>query len=391
MNSPLPVEPVPNSLSLPGRRGSELSPLPVIPTPPKQRWQQIRNRFLPVLIFVAVLVIVAMLWRGSALAPTLVGQVEPIQANVSSPKAGTLVQLHVTRLQHVKAGDVVAQVITTDPKVVEASLGVIRAEVQLLRVNLHPVLGAQRFSLNYDRLHLDCMDQRVLLATAKVRLQFAQTELHRFEDLFRDKIVAEKMVDQARTNQKRLETEVAERTRIVADLEKNLAGLKLSSTNEVSQVASDPESVLRASIQVQEAKLHLTEAELSPVTLTIPMDGTIAKIQHHSGEAITPGEVILMVNGSNSDRITAYVPQPLRFAPEPGMKVQIRSRALQSKLSWAQVVSVASELESIPSTLFPLANKELHPVGLPFVVSLPSDQRLIPGELVDLIVYPALK
>src|SRR5437870_8167665 len=116
----------------------DLKPIPI---PTAQRWREFRIRIIPLLIFTGTLVAAAMIWRQQVPASALLGEVEPVTANVSSPKAGVLANLNISRLQGVKAGDPIAQVITTDPRVVQSSLAVIMAEIQLMRVNLQPVLG----------------------------------------------------------------------------------------------------------------------------------------------------------------------------------------------------------------------------------------------------------
>src|SRR5262245_51665311 len=126
-----------------------------IPIPRAQRWREFRIRMIPLLVFVGTLGAASVIWRQQIPTAGLLGEVEPITANVSSPKSGVLANLSASRLQHVKAGDQIAQVITTEPRVLQSSLAVILAEIQLMRVNLEPLLGEQRYALNYDRLHLD--------------------------------------------------------------------------------------------------------------------------------------------------------------------------------------------------------------------------------------------
>src|SRR3954469_19636529 len=106
-----------------------MDPLPPIPTSPAVRTREFRSRLLPKLVFGVVLFIIVLLWWFYISAPVLVGQVEPITTFVNSPKAGILKKLDLVRLQQVKAGDVVAEVATTDPKVVDSSLAVIRSEI----------------------------------------------------------------------------------------------------------------------------------------------------------------------------------------------------------------------------------------------------------------------
>jgi len=360
-----------------------------IGTPLSQRWREFRIQVMPLAAFLAAVVAVVVIWREDVAAPTLVGEVERVHANVSSPKAGKLSQLNVRILQRVKAGDVIAQVVTTDPQILQSSLAVVQAEIRLLRMNLQPVMGQQRYELNYDHLRLDWMDQRVQLATARVRLELAELDLRRNEELFKDKIVSERALDAARTNRDSLRTEVGERTALVAEQEQKLKVLGLTESGSSYPPETTPEDVLQASIRVQEQKLRLTEAELSPITLTVPMDGTVSTILHRSGEAIVAGEPIVTLTALSSDRILGFVRQPLLFRPKAGMKVEVRARSMKRSVGQAEILQVGSQMEPISASLLPVTDSHFHEVGLPVMVSLPASQKLLPGEIVDLRVLPS--
>ena len=134
---------------------------------------------LPVIAFALVAAAIYSLWNQTLATGTFTGEVEIVQENVASPKPGQLVDLSVGQFQPVKAGDVIARVITTDPRIIEASLAVIHAEVELLKTGMDPILNQHRDAVNYQQFRLSWLAQRVDLAAARVRLQFAESELKR--------------------------------------------------------------------------------------------------------------------------------------------------------------------------------------------------------------------
>jgi hypothetical protein len=69
-----------------------------IPIPAAQRWREIRIRFIPLLMFLGAMVTATLIWKQQVPVDTILGEVEPITANVSSPKSGVLANL-TTRLQ----------------------------------------------------------------------------------------------------------------------------------------------------------------------------------------------------------------------------------------------------------------------------------------------------
>lgn len=356
----------------------KLAPIPV---PLRQRWQDFRLRAIPLAVFVAAVMATALLWKQTVASPSLVGQAEPVVANVSCYKAGVLAECSVVRFQKVHAGDSVGQVMVTDPKILASTLAVIQSEIELLRINMKPVMSQQHAAMDYDHLRLVWMKQRADLATAKVNLQAAEAEQHRMEELFKDKIVSQRAFEQATAARDRLRSEIAELTNIVTEGERGFADLQLTNSVEISKVSSSP---LLAAIAVQEAKLRQTEAELNPIVLKAPMDGIISTIFCRSGEAVTAGQPIASIASLNPVRIVGYLRAPVLNEPAVGMRVEVRTRGLHRESGSAKIMEVGGQLETIPPVLsgpLKLASAEL---GLPLDISLPPELRIRPGELVDI-------
>lgn len=362
-----------------------------IPMPGQQRWREMRQRFLPVLVFACAFIGIVLLWKDHTVSRVMVGQAEPILSNVSSYKPGVVTELQVNRFQRVKQGDPICRVMVTEPRILTSSLAVIQAEIESLRANMRPVAFQQHNAINYDQLRLDWMRERTQLAAARVNLELAGTEFHRTEELFKDKIVAARVYDQAKAARDRLNTEVESLSTLVDEGEKNLQMLQLTNSQEIASVSADP---LRAAIAVQESKLHLTEAELSPITVTAPIDGIISTIFHRTGESVTPGQPIVAVATLNPSRIVGYLRPPISDEPKPGMSVEVRTRGLPRQVGSAKILEVGTQLEIVPAIFIgpmKLANTEL---GLPVEISLPERSNgTVPermairaGELVDIVM-----
>lgn len=354
-----------------------------IPTSATVRTREFRSRILPKLIFGIVLLVIVVLWWLYLSAPVLVGQVEPITTYVNSPKAGILQELKLIRLQRVKAGDPIAIVTTTDPKVAQASLAVIRAEIELLKVNLEPEMAEQRYAIQFDRLRLDAMSQRVELASSKVKLAQSESDLRRAEALARGKIVSDSSYEQTRATRDKLLADVQERTRLVMEMDKSLESheIKEGTVNKLP----GPQDILNASIAVQEAKLALTEAETKPVTLYAPVDGVVNMINRRPGEAITAGEPIATITALTSDHIVGYIRQPITVHVANGMTVEVQARSFNRPIGKGTIVHVGTQLEPINPLLLVTSAASTTPVlGLPLEISLPQGLKLAPGEVVDL-------
>ena len=352
-----------------------------IPIPIQQRWHDLRLHALPAIVLAAALITVGVLWRDNVAAPTMVGQAEPFLANVSCFKPGVLAEFTVTRFQKVKAGDPVGQIMVTDPKILASSLAVIQAEIEMLRVNMKPIAAQQRNAMDYGQLRLDWMRQRAQLATARVNLQLAETEYRRMDELFRDKIVAQRVYEQAKAARERLQSEVEELAKLVKEGEEGFKQLQLTNTTEISIVSNGP---LLAAIAVQESKLRLTEAELSPIPLKAPVDGIVSAVYCRVGEAVTAGQAIASIATFNPVRIIGYLRPPILSEPKAGMRVVVRTRGSRREVGETTVVEVGAQLEAMPAALLGAAGLARTELGLPVDIGVPANLRIRPGELVDI-------
>src|ERR1700722_6590383 len=211
-----------------------------ISIPWRQRWRDVRQRFVPALIFIALLFALAQLWKKYASAPTLVGQAEVVPANVSCYKAGMLAQLYVNRFQTIRAGDQVGQVLVTDPKILASSLAVIQAEIEEIRASQTPIAAEQRLAMEYSEVRLHWMAQRAELGVAKADLMVAEADFHRTEELFKDKIVSERAYDLAKAKQESLRQKVDELAASVEDQGRRVGLLQPTNTVEIAKVTDQP-------------------------------------------------------------------------------------------------------------------------------------------------------
>ncbi len=356
-----------------------------IPIPWRQRWQDARLRVLPVLVFGCAVGGIALLWRDNVAPLTMVGQAEPVLAPVTSHRAGVLTQLRVTRFQRVKKDQPIGEVSVTTPAVLIASIAVIQADIEMLRTSLTPILRQQHNALSYNSLRINYMRQRSELAMAKARLEEAESEYDRMDQLYKDKIISQRKFETAQANKQQFEQQVKELTTLVEEQAKALPQLQLTNSTELSEITEDP---VRKAIEAQEAKLRLTEAELAPIPLAASMDGIVTTVYHRTGESVTAGQPIVSIATLEAVRVVAYMRAPITQEPKPGARVQVRTRGLRREFGLTKILEVGTQLETIPATLLgpiKLASTEL---GLPVDIDLPPHLKIRPGELVDVILLP---
>jgi multidrug resistance efflux pump len=362
-------------------------PLSPIPTPPALLWRQLRLQYLPVVVFVAGVAAAAVIWTRWVAPPTLVAEVETIRSDVRSTHAGTLSNVTVKFLQPVRAGQVVGEVVITDSRVMEASLAVLRAEVDAIRFTMDPVVGQQRAVLDYERLLLDLMKARVDLVALQAQLIQAQSTFTRTSALYAAQLATDERFEETKNARDSFEAQVKAQNALVQRIDSGLHNFTAEGTN--GQLSS-PVQGLRAAIKVQEEKLRLAEAQLSPIPLIAPIDGVVTLVHRQPGETVAAGESIFQVSATHSDQLIGFLRQPLSLHLKPGTTVEVRTRTLQRQTASATITHVGQLLEPISPTLLaamrlPVSNVPTE-FGVRVVVAAPRGLSLRPGEQVDLIV-----
>ena len=125
----------------------------------------------------------------------------------------------------------------------------------------------------------------------------------------------------------------------------------------------------------------------NPIPLTSPLEGVVTKISKIPGEIVAAGEPIMTITAPQPDRIIAFLRQPMIVEPKEGMVVEVRPRARIKGVFESRIEKVAPQLAPIRDSLLPVGQtrKEL---GLPIIIAMPPNLKLIAGEIVDLTVTP---
>jgi len=101
---------------------------------------------------------------------------------------------------------------------------------------------------------------------------------------------------------------------------------------------------------------------------------------------VAPGDPIVTISQGNSERIVAFIRQPLMTEIGTNKMVEVRSRGNAKAFGIGQVLAVGSQLEPIYPQLLPARaqGSNIPEFGLPILVSIPPGMRLYGGEMVDL-------
>ncbi|MBI5769989.1 MAG: HlyD family efflux transporter periplasmic adaptor subunit [Verrucomicrobia bacterium] len=357
-----------------------------IPTPPAQRWREIRLLYVPRVVFAVGVIVAAWMWNRWVTPATLIAEAEAPHAEVRTSAAGTLTALKVAILQPVKAGEVVALVAHVSPQVAEATLAVVRAELQEMAATMAGATDRQRVALEFERLQIDWMMRRVELADLNGKLQQTEADLARAEALFKQGLVTEQSIAQLRVARDSLVAQLTEQTRLVNHLEPIV---RSHAPKDEKDSSLAPQSALSAAIGVAEAKLKLAEAQSLPQPLIAPIDGVVSVVSRRPGENLATGDSIVRIASTKPERLVGFLRQPIAMDIKPGMPAQIRSRGQGRQLAQTTVAGVGPAMEPISLSMqaaLRLPTNVAPESGLRVHVVLPAGFQVKPGEIVDVVL-----
>lgn len=362
-----------------------------IPSPPGVLWREIRHRLLPVMVFAGIIWGASVLWEQHYIGYHALGEAEPRRANVSTVDGGLLTLVFVERFQEVRAGDVIAEIEYADMDNVRADLSAIVADLKLNRTRM--AIDESRNEQSLETLRIRWLEARAELASERAVLVQARVDYERNRALLADGVVPESEVDLSRAAFESTTAAVAEREKLVEGLAAALP--RLEAADRARQEASL--RVIEDALAEQEQ--HLVRA--GSASLRAPIDGVVSMLYHRQGERVPRGAIVATITARHSDHILGYVRAPLTVKPEPGMAVEVRTLGVDRQVGTSSVLRVGADLQVLAAPVQNFAGEttlqQMSPAvlshaierGLPFLVSVPSGMRLIPGELVDLVLRPA--
>jgi multidrug resistance efflux pump len=360
-----------------------------IPIPFKRRMQNLRSKVVPLLVFGVAVMVTAMLWHDAISPAMLVAEVAAVKASVSSPVAATVERMHAQRLQLVKAGDLIAELRPNDPRqaldVIQGKLGSLRLRAGASDAEQNANANQRRETLDFERLRLDWLVEKVKLATAVAKARKAAMDLELAQGMDSAPASAKRYMQAAELVKQSADAEVTERGTLVDSLGLHIKEIGAAMTS--APAAKD--NRLTGEIDSLEERIAAIENGQSVIMLYAPMTGMVNDVLRCVGENVVGGEALVTIIATQPEHIVGFMRQPFPLEPAVGQQVEVRTHDRARLHGLAAITGVGATFEPIPNAaLHPAATPE---VGLRFEVSLPPDLRLRPGELVSLVIRPLVK
>ncbi len=371
-----------------------------IRTPWKRRWQQLRQRVLPLVSFVGTAVLLAWLWKEQGVPPGGIGEVEAVRIDVLARVDGILAPLSgppSTLFEKVHAGEVVARL---DDRPAQTKLETLRAEIVRLRATLEAeqarialsesdrregyLRDAARLAWEFEQHRLDTLDRQALIEADRVVLQRRQARIGFLTPLHERGMVS----DVELSDEQLLLEEVGKRldanTTVLQESQKQqqaaaerLAAFPPLALAEVKALLT----AVQAAIDVEESRIREVRLEMESLEFCAPIAGTVVAVHRYPGQGVRAGDPILTIASEQGRYIVSYVAQERVPRPTVGMAVAVRVRAAGTRPRDSVVESIGPQVEPIP--VHQRRNPQVPEWGLPVRVLIPDGLEVRPGELID--------
>jgi len=387
-----------------------------MPEPPKisvpwtQRWESIRLRIIPALVFVLAAATTMYLWNRQGATMQVVGEVYASRIDLVAQVDGILLDnpYRTWKLyDRVEAGEVVARL---DPRLIVAMIATIQQELEKAQGELVAAEEELKADLDDRRFERAREANQLAVEIERRRLQIAERQALLAEDLMElereqeKATIADEMAARRTPLITKLEHLEIQRLRDVAQsriaghrkfiteadnsLRDALARLERHTPAEVAN-ATRIIQPLRATIAYQEARIRELEVQLDALEIRTPISGYIvptADAAAMPGQQIRRGTVVFTVAADQPEYIVSYIRPSQRLRPEVGMTVAVRPRNT-NRVAHAKVDRVGPQVELVPP--HQLRDQKLMEWALPVRIAVPDSLDLRPGELVDLKFLPA--
>ena len=237
------------------------------------------------------------LWRSKDSA-TLIGVVRTTEIRVAPEVGGQLVTINVQKGDHVRAGDVVAQL-----SAIELSAAVVQARAAL------DAASAQRDNVYAGVRAEEVASLASAIDKAKSRLDYAQSELARKTQLVPLDAASQQDLDQA-------QNDFATARADLAEAQANHAAAVAGPTREERAIAD-------AQVKAAARAVGVLERRLDKTTLRAPLDGIVSVIVAEVGENVTAGQPVLTIAATGKQWLSFNAREDMLHGLTVGDKVEV--------------------------------------------------------------------
>ena len=370
-----------------------------IETPRAQRVDDFMRRTMPLIVWSVCALIVAVMLVGRARSYHYVGLARAMEYEISSSTPATLEAVIVDLFDDVESGDVVAKLddrpLLAAIRVSEAAIQQLSAQLDATRVKISSDSGQgvagwtadlRRFQIDEEQRRLGMLSLRVDIESDRVELELRILEKNRAASLVEAGIISQGEYDIARLAQEQVQRRLEDNVILLAQLKKEFEDAQArreAFEGEHPQSFEDEPLLnpLRQAITVETLRLEEIELMRRSMLLRSPVVGQVSEILCQRGQAVRPGEPILLIAEQSVREIIAYLDEEAGSNIEPNQTVLVASGGEAGTVAESVVLRVSPSVQLLPERLW--RSPRVPDYGRAVVIAASPAMNLTPGQAVD--------
>ena len=230
--------------------------------------------------------------------PPIVGVVRTTEVRIAPEVGGQLTAIKVRKGDHVRAGDVVAELSAIE---LTASVGQARAALAAATADRNNVYAGVRAE--------QVASLKAEIAKAKSRLEYAEQQLSRTDTLARSENASQQALDQAQNDAASARADVAE--------------AKANYDAAVAGPTKEERAIADAQVKAAASALAVLERRLDKTVLRAPADGIVSVIVAEVGENIHAGQPVLVIEETGKQWLSFNAREDMLHGLTVGSKVDV--------------------------------------------------------------------
>ncbi|MEE8411777.1 MAG: hypothetical protein V3S47_04695, partial [Acidobacteriota bacterium] len=249
----------------------------------------------------------------------------------------------------------------------------------------------RRFQIDEEDRRLAALSLRVVIESDEVERNRLWIDVGRNRKLLEEGIVGQSFFDSVEASHDVVATRLTENKILLAQTEKESRSARERRIAYESELAVVPAAAplllpLKEAISIEAARLREIQIVRESLVLRSPVDGRVSYVYGRRGQAVIPGEPVVMISERTVNEIVAYLTEADGLLVEQQHPVRLVSRTRPGIVADSVVLRVSPDIQMLPQRLW--RNPQVADYGRAVVIAPQPAMKLTPGETIEVRFDP---
>jgi multidrug resistance efflux pump len=375
-----------------------------------------RRRLFPILVWLIATAAVVGLFSRRAKQFEFIGIARTQTCSVAGTLAGRVKSIPVRMFDNVREGQILA---VLDDELINAQIATAMAEIHRLIAELIPtqdqllaeatqketdwIAAQRRFSMDVEQCRARILELRTIIETDGVMLEELALEIRIVRELVEKDALAPYELQKVKIQYNILAKKIENNQHLLSQYERDFQQAQerrreFALRQPIHPSIDEALELIHKAIIVQEQLVEELRIQRRQMVLRSPIDGVVVQIRaatdqvdsgrpgqvdlRRPGEVVLAGEPILTIAESRPSEIIAYATEEYANQLREGTQVELMRNNWPRQIARSEVTYIGPTVEEMPIRLW--QNPNLRQWGRPFLMKVPPELELTPGELVGI-------